>query len=136
MSTCFAVSIESLEASLSRRIENVLKKSLRGNRVSLSSSFLSIYLAVSHFLLPLLESMRGRGLLLKGKRAKKITNERSAHTYTSRRALYIRDNSYAWLSHTHTYTHACRCICRNKPAALRSFDEKVGQGQLTFCALL
>lgn len=79
------------------------------------------------------------GLLLKGERAKKIVSERSGtHTHThahiradtssARRALYVVcDNRYACLSHT-AYTHTrmhtrVGCICRNKPTALRSFDE-------------
>lgn len=138
VSTCFAVSIESLEASLSRRIANVLKESLRRNRPFLS---LLPFSQSSHLSLPrrlFLESMRERGLLLKGERAKKIASESGRHTHrhtdtsSSRCALYIvRDNRYACLSHTacihihtHTYAHACRCIYKNKPSLLsESFDE-------------
>lgn len=78
---------------------------------SLSSSFLSVYLAISHFLLLSLESMRGRGLLLKGERAKKIaTSARRTHIhpdiFIQTRVIHrICDNSYACHIHIYIYIH-------------------------------
>ena len=126
------VSIKSLETSLSKRIVNVLKESLREDHVSFSLSFpfLSSYLSLPPCLF--LESMREREITFE-RRAGQENREQvlGTHTDTSSTSctLYIVcDNRYACLPytayiHAYIYTYACHCIYRNKPAALQSFNK-------------
>lgn len=101
----------------------------RGSRLFLSFFLLSLYLAIFHFLHVYFSSRCARGrLLLKGERAKKIASKRSAHTraHLQPDARYISlatiDMLACHTQHTYIHTYACRCIYRNKPAALQSFN--------------
>jgi len=110
VSTCFAVSIESLFTFQEdcKRFKGITS----WEALSLSLSFFLpsfFYLTISHFFRVYLSTRCEKGDYFE-RRAKKIASERSTHTDTSSRyALYIVcDNRCACLSHTaYTYTQAC-----------------------------
>lgn len=155
---CFAVSVVSLDASLSRRIANVLKESLRRNlSLSLVLSlplflfllFLSPNLS-SHLSLPprlFLESRCEEGDYFWKASGPRKSRANARHTHTCVHWIHFnpdaRYTSFATIDmlacHTqHTFTRMrTRVVAFTGISSLLSKAlTKVGQGQPTFCALL